>query len=231
MQQRPVWQWNEIQQVGTDYSDAAEVGRYEKRMGEFRDLAAEDTAILTGLALPGGSRILEIGTGSGHFARAAARVGHRVTALDVSPAMLEYAGNRARTEGLAGIEFVHGGFLTFGGPSAAYDAVVSVVVLHHLPDLWKAVALRNVRRLLKPGGQFLLGDMVFSSRRDSLDSQFKRFVHAVPESIRAGAIGHVGKEYSTLDWIMEGLLTRSGFQISRLVDVQAPLLQYWCRAV
>jgi ubiquinone/menaquinone biosynthesis C-methylase UbiE len=230
MNKQPAWQWNEIQQVGTDYADVAEVERYEQRMGEFRNLAAEDAAILATLALPEKSHILEIGTGTGHFARAAARAGHRVTAVDVSPAMLEYAGSRAKAEGLAGIELQHGGFLTLTAPPATFDAAVSVAVLHHLPDLWKAVALNNLRGVLKPGGQFLLCDVVFSSRERDPRVEFDAFVHAMPESMREATLGHIAKEYSTLDWIMEGLLMRAGFEIRRIVDSQAPLIQYLCTA-
>ncbi len=226
----PAWQWNELQQVGTDYADATEVERYEQRMGEFRNLAAEDAAILALLDLPESSRVLEIGTGTGHFARAAARAGHRVTALDVSPAMLEYAARRAQAEGLSGIDFEHAGFLTFATAPATFDAAVSVAVLHHLPDLWKSVALENIRRTLKPGGQFLLCDLVFSSDGHPLGTQFDALIHALPEGTRAGAIGHIAKEFSTLDWVMEGLLTRAGFQIRRIVAPQAPLIQYLCQA-
>ena len=43
-------------------------------------------------------------------------------------------------------------------------------------------------------------------------------------------IGHIAKEYSTLDWIMEGLLTRAGFAIRRVLDFRAPLIQYLCEA-
>ncbi len=203
---RLAWQWDEFQQVGTDYSDGAEVERYERRMGEFRDLAAEDAAILAELALTGNSRILEIGTGTGHFAIAAAKAGHRVTALDVSPAMLRYAQGRAESEGVSGIEFCRAGFLTFSSAPWAYDAAVSVAVLHHLPDLWKAFALENVRRALKPGGLFLLNDIVFSWEGQSPAPNFETFINAMPESLREGAVGHVAKEYSTLTWIMEGLL-------------------------
>lgn len=46
MNEKPCWQWNEMQQVGTDYANVAEVERYEQRMGEFRNLPAEDAAIL-----------------------------------------------------------------------------------------------------------------------------------------------------------------------------------------
>jgi putative AdoMet-dependent methyltransferase len=231
MTQHPPWQWNEIQQLGTDYSDAAEVERYEKRMGEYRDLAAEDAAILAALALPENSRILEIGTGTGHFARAAARAGHRVTALDVSPTMLQYAENRAKSEGIGGIEFCHAGFLTFSAMPKTFDAAVSVAVLHHLPDLWKAVALENVRRVLKHGGKFLLGDVVFASDDRDYAKQFDAFIGSLTENMRKGAIGHISKEFSTLNWIMEGLLQRAGFQIVQIRNEKAPLMQYLCQSL
>jgi ubiquinone/menaquinone biosynthesis C-methylase UbiE len=227
----PVWQWNEIQQVGTDYADAAEVERYEHRMGEFRNLAAEDAAILATLALPEGSHILEIGTGSGHFARAAAKAGCRVTAVDVSPAMLEYAKRRAESEGLNGITYCHGGFLTLSTPEAACDAAVTVAALHHLPDLWKAKALQNIRRALKLGGRLLLRDVVFSSKPGDESVQFDAFVRAVPEGMREAAIRHIAQEYSTFDWIMEGLLTLAGLRIQNIVDTHPPLIEYLCEAV
>ena len=99
-----------------------------------------------------------------------------------------------------------------------------------MPDLWKAAALRNIHRALKPGGQFLLGDVVFSSKGSDLAMQFDAFVNAMPEPVRNGAIGHVAREYSTFDWIMEGLLTRAGFRIERTEKSKAPLIQYLCRA-
>ena len=230
MTTKPVWQWNEMQQVGTDYADLGEVERYEARMGKFRDLPAEDAAILDALQLPAGSQVLEIGTGSGHFSRAAVRAGHRVTALDVSPTMLAYAKARAEAEGLQGIEFRNAGFLTFSGPSAAYDAVVSVAVLHHLPDVWKAVALHNIHRWLKPGGMLLLGDVVFSWSGDNHAACFESFINDCPQEVREGAIGHAAKEFSTLDWIMEGLLERAGFKILRATRGKASFVQYLCQA-
>jgi len=225
---QPTWQWDEMRQVGTDYADPAEVERYEQRMGEFRNLPAEDAAILDTLAMAKGSHILEIGTGTGHFARAAARAGYRVTALDVSSAMLQYAEDRAKAEGLAGIECVLAGFLTFSSTPAEFDAAVSVAALHHLPDLWKAVALHSIHRVLKPGGRFLLCDIVFHSKDCDPRPQFNAFVDAIPKSMRDETIGHIAKEFSTLDWIMEGLLMRAGFEIRRIVDSKAPLIQYLC---
>jgi putative AdoMet-dependent methyltransferase len=227
---RPEWQWNEFQQVGTDYSDAAEVERYERRMSEFRNLPAEDAAILALLALPGGSHILEIGTGSGHFARAAAKAGHRVTALDVSAAMLQYAADRAKSEKLTGITFTRAGFLTLEAPPESFDAAVSMAVLHHLPDLWKAVGLQNIRRALKPGGLFFLGDVVFSWTGQNHAACFQSFIDALPEGMKPEAARHIATEYSTLAWIMQGLLERAGFKILNIIADHAPLIQYLCKA-
>jgi len=230
MSEPPAWLRNEFQQINTDFSDAAVVEQYEERMGEFRDLTAEDAAILSILGLPAGSRILEIGTGTGHFALAAARAGHRVTAVDISPAMLEHAAGQAKAEGLTGVEFCHAGFLTLSVPAAMFDAAVSVAVLHHLPDLWKAVALRNIRQALRPGGQFLLCDVVFAANDGDPRPQFDPFLAAMPPAMRDRAAGHIANEFSTLNWIMEGLLARAGFAIERIVDTQAPLIQYLCKA-
>ena len=229
MNVQPAWLRNEFQQINTDFADTAVVEQYEERMGEFRDLPAEDAAILSSLALPSGSHILEIGTGTGHFALAAARAGHRVTAVDISQPMLEHAAARAKNEDLSYIEFRHAGFLTLPFPAATFDAAVSVAALHHLPDLWKAVALRNIRLALKHGGRFLLRDVVFFSH-DDLCSQFDPFLAALTPTMRDRAAGHIADEFSTLDWIMEGLLARAGFDIEQVVNDQAPLIQYLCKA-
>lgn len=52
----------------------------------------------------------------------------------------------------------------------------------------------------------------------------------MPEGMRKAVIGHVAREYSTLDWIMEGLLIRAGFRILKIVADHPPLIQYLCKA-
>ncbi len=224
----PPWQWDEMQQVGTDYADVVEVQRYERRMGEFRDLLAENTAILAQLSLPRGSHVLEIGAGTGHFARTAAKAGYRITAIDVSPVMLQYAESRAKADGLAGVEFCHAGFLTFACKPATFDAAVSVAALHHLPDAWKAVALENVHSALKPHGRLLLRDVVFSWDKSGPAACFDAFVNFCPEAMRNEAARHIAKEYSTLDWIMQGLLEHAGFKILKKDSGRGCVMEYVC---
>jgi ubiquinone/menaquinone biosynthesis C-methylase UbiE len=222
------WQWNEMQQVGTDYTDLKEIEAYDERMAGFRDVDAENRALLQTLAIPSGAHVLEIGCGTGRFARAAASAGLAVTVVDVSSAMLEYVAHKARAAS-SRIVTQHAGFLTMDFPESTFDAAVSGAALHHLPDAWKLVALRNVARALKPRGQFILYDVVFSvAPGDGPEGCFDRFASAYP-GMRTETARHVAREFSTYDWIMEGLLRRAGFEILSTDRRSENFAQFHCR--
>lgn len=209
----PDWQWNELQQVGTDYTDLKEVEIYDQRMGNFRNVDRENGDMLEMLDLPAEASVLEIGCGTGRFAIAAAQAGLEVTAVDVSEIMLEYVTQKTGTLGLPKITTQHAGFITMDFPAGCFDAAVSGAALHHLPDAWKFVALLNIARVLKPGGQFILRDVVFSLEENETPADcFERFSSAFP-NMRKEPARHVAKEFSTYDWIMKGLLERAGFEI------------------
>lgn len=225
------WQWNEMQQVGTDYADLAQVEIYDTRMAAFRDVDGENREMLGLLGLPAGAAVLEIGCGTGRFARAAAAAGLAVTAVDVSAIMLDYVKQQAKAEGSSDIATQHAGFLTMDLPAGHFDAVVSGAALHHLPDAWKLVALRNIARVLKAGGQFILRDVVFVVAEGEAPEQcFERFSGAFP-NMRVEAALHVAQEFSTYDWIMEGLLARAGFAIQSISNPVESYLVYHCRKV
>ncbi len=105
---------------------------------------------------------------NGPLRQSGGRSGLAVTVVDVSAGMLEYVAHRAKADGLPEIATQHAGFLTMDFPACRFDAVVSGAALHHLPDAWKLVALRNIARVLKPGGQLILYDVVFSLRKAML---------------------------------------------------------------
>lgn len=223
------WQWNEMQQIGTDYTSLAEVEVYDQRMASFRDVDGENRDMIRRLDLPPGSAVLEIGCGTGRFARSAAKAGYQVTAVDVSKIMLEYVGAKAAQENLPLIRTQHSGFLTMDLPAGHFDAVVSGAALHHLPDAWKLVALRHIAQVLKTGGLFILRDVVFAPHNgEAPEDCFARFIGSFNEMIRPGAIGHVQKEYSTYDWIMEGLLVRAGFRILSAEPCSEGFMSYHC---
>jgi SAM-dependent methyltransferase len=98
-----------------------------------------------------GLRVLELGCGAGDLSLELLRQGARLTALDVSPGMVELARARAaRFRPAAGARFVAGAAERTGLPDASFDRVVGKWVLHHV-DV--AGAARETRRLLRPGGR------------------------------------------------------------------------------
>lgn len=218
--QPPPWRWDEFKQRGTDYGSVEEVAVYDRRMSEFRNIRAENESALNSLGVKPGARILEIGTGTGSFARFAARNGCFVTAIDVSKAMLEYATMKAEEEFVSDrIEFRHGGFLSFEAPDGSFDGVETSLAFHHLPDLWKAVALDRLFKLLKPGARLHMRDVIFVRPGDAgWDAMFERYVKEIPESTRKGFAMHVRQEFSTLDWILKGLLERAGFKVLEMAS-------------
>ena len=225
----PDWQWDEMQQVGTDYTDTAEVAAYDKRMGTFRNLNAENRRILKALDLKPRSSVLELGCGTGRFACAAAAEGHSVCAADVSLTMLSYVREKAAAKGLFISELQHAGFLTLKSAAERFDAVVSNAALHHLPDAWKLTALENIARVLKPGGRLLLGDVVFSASSGVLSTDcMEHFVESFPQ-MHAEVARHTAREFSTYDWIMEGLIARAGLEILSVDPAPNSFIAYLCR--
>lgn len=139
MRERPRWQYDEMKHCGVDYSDPGQVEVYDARHQRFRDHEEEARAILDALDIGPDDTIIDLGCGSGAFALPAARFCKKVYAVDVSEAMLEYCRQKAREGVLSNIEFRQGGFLTYEHDGEATNVIVSVAVLHHLPDFWKLV--------------------------------------------------------------------------------------------
>lgn len=115
-------------------------------------------AVLRTLATEPCGRILDIGCGTGRLAkRLAAEPSVRsVVGCDFSAGMLAHAAERLRrAEGAATkVTLVRGDATRLPFADAAFDAVVSTEAFHWFPD--QDAALRDLRRVLRPGGRLLL---------------------------------------------------------------------------
>lgn len=127
------------------------------------------------IGLRPGERGLDVGSGPGRLAiPAAQRVGPAgsIVALDIQPKMLARLQQRAAQAGIKNITPQLSDIATETSlPAESFDRAWLVTVLGEIPD--RAAALRNLYRLLKPGGTLsiteILGDPHYQSRQTVLD--------------------------------------------------------------
>lgn len=224
------WQYDEFRQVGMDYCDPVQVEAYDSRHSEFRDVDAECKSILDSLGLPRNAILIELGTGTGTFAIHAAHHCASVYAVDISKQMLDFAASKAEKAGVKNITFYHAGFLTYNHQDESADAIVTSMALHHLPDFWKSMALNRINGMLKQGGKLFINDVVFQQTGATVN--ISRWIdHMI--SIGGIQLGqetatHVREEYSTFDWIMDGIMERSGFKVLSKEVHEGVIARYLC---
>ncbi|WP_158581402.1 class I SAM-dependent methyltransferase [Actinomadura spongiicola] len=146
VQDRITWYWNQ---------HAPAYQRFQEQRLAHPDYDAAWTRVWRDALPDDAETVLDVGTGTGHAALTIAALGRRVRGIDIAPAMLDYARDNARRRGLD-ITFVQGDAVrpeVRGGP---FDALVSRYLLWTLPDV--DTALRDWRRLLRPGGRLAVVD-------------------------------------------------------------------------
>jgi ubiquinone/menaquinone biosynthesis C-methylase UbiE len=100
-----------------------------------------------------GWRVLDVATGSGNAAIAAARRGCEVVGIDYVPALLQRGRLRAAAEHLD-VRFVEGDAEDLPCPDASFDAVLSIYGVMFAPDHSRAAA--EMARVCRPGGRIAL---------------------------------------------------------------------------
>jgi ubiquinone/menaquinone biosynthesis C-methylase UbiE len=102
-------------------------------------------------------KVLDVGAGTGFLSVMVAKLGHDVTGIDLTPAMLDQARARAAEAGVA-IAWREGDAQEMPFPDDAFDAVISRHVLWTMPE--PALALREWTRVTQPGGRVLWFDTI-----------------------------------------------------------------------
>ncbi|MCG0278571.1 MAG: class I SAM-dependent methyltransferase [Thermanaeromonas sp.] len=126
---------------------------YQTPKGKLVD-KIEKEAIYQYLQPEPGLEILDVGCGTGNLSLELARMGVRVTGIDISQPMLDKARFKAEREGLT-VKFVLADARKLPFGDETFDAVVSVTALEFVPDLREA--LEEAYRVLKPGGRLVVG--------------------------------------------------------------------------
>ncbi|MCU1460115.1 MAG: Methyltransferase type 11 [Acidimicrobiales bacterium] len=135
--------------------------------------AGTDLDALIEVASGSGTEVaLDIATGAGHTAIALAPHVARVIATDRSEAMLAQTRELASSRGVTNVEARWADAHELPFPAATFDIVTCRIAPHHFDDL--DPSLREVARVLKPGGRYVLEDSVAPD-----DADAARFLHEV----------------------------------------------------
>jgi 2-polyprenyl-6-hydroxyphenyl methylase/3-demethylubiquinone-9 3-methyltransferase len=137
----------------TATQEAIVASRFDALHERFKHSVAPDDArllaILAGLGPPAGLRVLDLGCGKGRFARALSSRGADLIGLDLSRTMLAAAD---------GLDRVQASVRRLPFRSSSFDAVLAVEVLEHIEPRSLAGVLAEARRVLRPGGRFVIVD-------------------------------------------------------------------------
>lgn len=122
---------------------------------------AEFTYVCRQLALEAGASLFDLGSPKDLAAILARKRGYAVVATDILPEAVRLSDRYARAQGLAGdgrgrvrSEAQDGRRITY--PDASFDAAFSVSVLEHIPNGGDTAAIRELLRIVKPGGSVVV---------------------------------------------------------------------------
>nr|WP_198980985.1 class I SAM-dependent methyltransferase [Herbaspirillum sp. ASV7] len=147
------------------------------------------------------ARVLDLGCGGGHASFAVAPVVEKVIAYDLSAEMLDVVASAARERGLDNLAVRQGSADRLAFPDASFDLVCTRFSVHH----WRNVpqALREILRVLKPGGRFIVIDT--AAPADVLADTYVQAIELLRDT------SHV-RNISLNSW--RKLLRQAGFEIA-----------------
>uniref|UniRef100_A0A831WYP3 Methyltransferase domain-containing protein n=1 Tax=Thermorudis peleae TaxID=1382356 RepID=A0A831WYP3_9BACT len=150
-----------------------------------------------------GELALDVATGGGHTGLALARHGARVILLDLTPEMLQAARRNAIASGIAPAGFIAADAEALPLADRCVSLLTCRIAPHHFAD--PAAFVREVARVLEPGGRFLL--------IDSLSPADHELDELVNELERRRDTSHV-RSYTLAEWC--GFLAAAGLRVERV---------------
>lgn len=159
-----------------------------------------------------GSRVLDVGCGTGRWVRRYEQLGLRPTGLDATPGMLRIARKHSTGAALIGGEAHR---LPFA--DAVFDGVSDVTVVQHIPTATQPKVLREMMRVLKPGGRLILMELIRGRGLHIFPRAPQDWIRGVTSS-GATLVGWFGQEFLLPDrlftWTATMLTGRRGNRAS-----------------
>jgi len=169
-----------------------------------------------------GQAIIDVATGPGTVARLAApRLGPkgRIVATDISRPMLDIARAKRALAGAAPIEYVESPAAPLAAPTGAFDVVLCQQGLQFFPD--RPAALREMKRVLKPGGHAVVAVWTAISRNQIFAAFHAALRAATPRDL-ADLITAPFSWHSSAE--LKAAAEEAGFRKVRLLTRSLPMV-------
>jgi SAM-dependent methyltransferase len=202
--------------------DGTEGGLWAEHADLLEGSAARyDGPLLAAARIDAGSRVLDVGCGTGSLTRAAARHASSGTALgvDLSTAMIAVATARATRDGLANAAFLRADAQVHPFPAAGFDVVVSRTGASFFGD--PAAAFANLARATAPGGRLALITWQEPARNEWIAGIGGALAGRTPPAPPPRVPGPFGLADPAFT---EELVRGAGFTDVRIADVREPLV-------
>lgn len=180
------------------------VRRFHRRLLDQADIAA-------------GSRVLEVGCGTGNLSILVKRLNPAaaVTGIDPDPKALARAHRKAQRNSVV-VQFDRAYAEQLPFADASFDRVLSALMLHHLDPNAKVPALRELCRVLKPGGSLHLADFDAGDHARGLHGFLASVLHARHARVVRSQV---------LDLMRDAGLAQSQ-EVARHASVMGPIVYY-----
>ena len=142
---------------------------YDNRMRGLERLRYDETLaeVVRQSLAEEGDLILDVGTGTGNLAVEFLEKGCQVIGLDPSVKLLKMAEQKvAEWNGRFEIRLCENPFLDIPFFSDTFHVIASTYAIHHITDDVKWLAIQEMKRVLRPDGRIIIGDVMF---RDAAD--------------------------------------------------------------
>jgi ubiquinone/menaquinone biosynthesis C-methylase UbiE len=188
--------------------------------------ALENRFILHSMGNLKGRKLLDIGCGLGESSVYFAKKGAEVTALDLSPGMVETAKKLAHFHGVT-LQGVVSPGEDLPVPDNAYDFVYCANTIHHVPD--RERLYREIRRVLKPGGSFYSWDPLDYNPAINVYRRLASGVRTPDEQpLRTSDVAIIKRHFEAVQWRTFWIASLAVFLKYYFIDRTNPNQQrYW----
>ncbi|GAB3792645.1 MerR family transcriptional regulator [Virgibacillus kimchii] len=207
------WQdkWNFDSQA-EDYDQSLKMHGYRFNVHQDYDTALKE--VVRRMQLRKGETCLDIGTGTGNLGSKFLKQGIHVIGVDQSEKMLEVCMQKHPE-----MEVRKGHFLALPLLDRQVDGIVSSYALHHLEDEEKMLALKEMDRVLKPGGEICIADLMFIDK-----DHRKRVLESFQQAGNTEAVYAINDEYyadrsQLVDWFSANNYEVDTIQINPILNV------------